>query len=74
MAIAKVSQNSERQRMIGELLQKLPAANFENLKFLIKFLAILAKNELNKMTCQTLGIIIAPNLLWNSQADVGSLV
>ncbi|KOX67551.1 Rho GTPase-activating protein 17 [Melipona quadrifasciata] len=75
MAAAKITQNETRLRALWEVLHKLPPANLENLRFLIKFLAVLTKNQdVNKMSPQNIAIVIAPNLIWSPQEDVNTMV
>lgn len=75
MAAAKITQNETRLRALWEVLHKLPSANLENLRFLIKFLAVLTKNQdVNKMSPQNIAIVIAPNLIWSPQEDVNTMV
>ncbi|XP_060816336.1 rho GTPase-activating protein 44-like isoform X3 [Bombus pascuorum] len=75
MAAAKITQNETRLRALWEVLHKLPAVNLENLRFLIKFLAVLTKNQdVNKMSPQNIAIVIAPNLIWSPQEDANTMV
>lgn len=75
MAAAKITQNDVRLRALWEVLHKLPPANLENLRFLIKFLAVLSKNQdINKMSPQNIAIVIGPNLIWSPQEDVNTIV
>lgn len=75
MAAAKITQNEVRLRALWEVLHKLPSANLENLRFLIKFLAVLSKNQdINKMSPQNIAIVIGPNLIWSPQEDVNTIV
>ncbi|XP_076242658.1 rho GTPase-activating protein 44 isoform X2 [Calliopsis andreniformis] len=75
MAAAKITHNDARLRALWEVLHKLPPANLENLRFLIKFLAVLTKNQdINKMSPQNIAIVIAPNLIWSPQEDVNTMV
>ncbi|XP_076162386.1 rho GTPase-activating protein 44 isoform X2 [Ptiloglossa arizonensis] len=75
MAAAKITHNETRLRALWEVLHKLPNANLENLRFLIKFLAVLTKNQdINKMSPQNIAIVIAPNLIWSPQEDVNTMV
>ncbi|CAK9815978.1 Rho GTPase-activating protein 44 [Anthophora plagiata] len=75
MAAAKITQSEIRLRALWEVLHKLPQANLENLRFLIKFLAVLTKNQdVNKMSPQNIAIVIAPNLIWSPQEDVNTMV
>lgn len=60
--------NDENKRLtaLWTVLHKLPQANYDNLRYFIKFLHILTqKQEFNKMSPQNLAIVIAPNLIWN---------
>ncbi|XP_021935652.1 rho GTPase-activating protein 44-like isoform X2 [Zootermopsis nevadensis] len=70
MAAARIqSSNEARHHALKQVIDKLPQANFDNLRYLIKFLSALSRNqEVNKMTPQNIAIVIAPNLIW-SQAD-----
>ncbi|XP_034939328.1 rho GTPase-activating protein 44-like isoform X3 [Chelonus insularis] len=75
MAAAKITQSDARLRALWEVLHKLPPANLENLRFLIKFLAVLTKNsDVNKMSPQNIAIVIAPNLIWSPQEDINTMV
>ncbi|XP_076220997.1 rho GTPase-activating protein 44 isoform X2 [Nomia melanderi] len=75
MAAAKITNNETRLRALWEVLHKLPPANLENLRFLIKFLAVLTKNQdINKMSPQNIAIVIAPNLIWSPQEDANTMV
>ncbi|XP_054015019.1 rho GTPase-activating protein 44-like isoform X1 [Hylaeus anthracinus] len=75
MTAAKITQNEARLRALWEVLHKLPPANLENLRFLIKFLAVLTKNQdINKMSPQNIAIVIAPNLIWSPQEDINTMV
>ncbi|XP_022130817.2 rho GTPase-activating protein 44 [Pieris rapae] len=60
-------QPTEQARLnsLWEAIHLLPDANFQNLRYLIKFLSALTQNQsTNKMTPSNLAIVIAPNLLW----------
>ncbi|XP_011049503.1 PREDICTED: SH3 domain-binding protein 1-like isoform X2 [Acromyrmex echinatior] len=75
MAAVKISHSDMRLRALWEVLHKLPPVNLENLRFLIKFLAVLTKNQdVNKMTPQNIAIVIAPNLIWSPQEDTNTIV
>lgn len=75
MAAAKIIHNDTRLQAFWEILNKLPTANYDNLKFLIKFFSVLTKNhEVNKMTPHNIAIVVAPNLIWSSQEDTTSIV
>ena len=75
MAAAKITSSDTRIRALYDVLQRLPTVNYENLRFLIKFFAILTKNQdVNKMTPHNIAIVVAPNLIWTSQEDTTSIV
>lgn len=62
-----VKQLTEEQRIeaLNNVLRQLPIANYDNLRYLTKFLAELSKNPQTKMTTSNIAIVIAPNLLWS---------
>lgn len=65
--IAASRQLTEQARLnsLWESINSLPDTNYQNLRYLIKFLSALTKNQnKNKMTPSNLAIVIAPNLLW----------
>jgi hypothetical protein len=67
--VFRIQSGEARQQALKQVIDKLPEANFDNLRYLIKFLSALSRNqEVNKMTPQNIAIVIAPNLIW-SQAD-----
>ncbi|XP_021348876.1 rho GTPase-activating protein 44-like isoform X5 [Mizuhopecten yessoensis] len=60
-----------RLQALWTSIHNLPAHNYNNFRYLIKFLALLAsKSDLNKMTSSNIAIVIGPNLLW-SEGDNG---
>ena len=67
MAAARVSSsNDSRLQALWSVVQKLPEANRDNLRYLVKFLACLCRNQdVNKMSPQNVAIVIAPNLIWS---------
>ncbi|KAG9483422.1 hypothetical protein GDO78_009375 [Eleutherodactylus coqui] len=71
MKAASIKEAEKRQESYREVLQKLPAENYNNLRYLIKFLAKLAEQqEVNKMTPSNIAIVLGPNLLWaQSEGD-----
>uniref|UniRef100_A0AAV2LIJ0 Rho GTPase-activating protein 44 n=1 Tax=Knipowitschia caucasica TaxID=637954 RepID=A0AAV2LIJ0_KNICA len=57
-------QDKRLQALLGAC-EKLPPANGNNFKYLIKFLSKLTEyQELNKMTPGNIAIVLGPNLLW----------
>ncbi|XP_056381268.1 SH3 domain-binding protein 1 isoform X2 [Hyla sarda] len=71
MKAASIKDTEQRQESYREVLQKLPTENYNNLRYLIKFLAKLAEHqEVNKMTPSNIAIVLGPNLLWaHSEGD-----
>ncbi|XP_067875868.1 SH3 domain-binding protein 1-like isoform X2 [Heterodontus francisci] len=50
---------------LREVCAKLPPESYNNLRYLIKFLAKLAEyQEVNKMSPSNIAIVLGPNLLW----------
>lgn len=73
----KLPTEEQRLEAMNHVLHRLPASNYDNLRYLIKFLSELSKNPMNKMTSSNIAIVIAPNLLWsvhdmNSGIDMSS--
>ncbi|XP_062589782.1 rho GTPase-activating protein 44-like isoform X7 [Saccostrea cucullata] len=67
---AKLPQEQKLQQLWAAI-RKLPEQNYNNFRYLIKFLAKLAeKSDENKMTPSNIAIVIGPNLLW-SEGDNG---
>lgn len=58
-----------RLMLVQEILRRLPAANADNLTYLVRFLARLTKHPENKMNSSNIAIVIAPNLLWNCDQE-----
>ncbi|XP_049764071.1 rho GTPase-activating protein 44-like isoform X1 [Schistocerca cancellata] len=74
IAASKVQNQEIRLQELWKVVQKLPTANFDNLHYLIKFLSHLSRNHaLNKMTPQNIAIVIAPNLMWDSETDANTV-
>ncbi|XP_014206008.1 rho GTPase-activating protein 17 isoform X2 [Copidosoma floridanum] len=74
VAAAKQTLTETRLQTLHTIIHKLPQANFENLRFLIKFFAKITKSQdINKMSPHNLAIVIAPNLLWNPSEDKTSI-
>lgn len=65
--IKTVERHSEQDRKaaIKATLAKLPKANYDNLRYLTKFLWLVTQNvEHNKMSSHNLAIVMSPNMLW----------
>lgn len=59
-----------RREVIHSLLHNLPQPHRFNLHYLLSFLNLVASNsDANRMTASNLSIVLAPNLLWNSEAQ-----
>nr|XP_009663495.1 PREDICTED: SH3 domain-binding protein 1 [Struthio camelus australis] len=58
-----------RVQSLQDTCSRLPQENYNNLRYLIKFLAKLAEHqEVNKMTPSNIAIVLGPNLLWAQQS------
>lgn len=65
---SSIAQDEARLVAIKAVVDKLPEQNYENLRYLVKFLAELARNEShNKMSVQNIAIVFAPNLLKSNE-------
>lgn len=71
---AMIPNERDRKLAIRHSVSKLPDGHYENLKYLMKFLELLAQNSnYNKMNSHNLAIVMSPNLLWSqiqSDADI----
>ena len=65
MDIAQITNDQQRKAAILNIINQLPEGNYNNLKYLMKFLTKLSeKNQQNKMSTQNIAIVMSPNLLW----------
>ncbi|OCT85546.1 SH3 domain-binding protein 1 [Xenopus laevis] len=65
MTAGSTKDPEKRLECYRQLCKKLPPANYNNLRYLIKFMAKLAEHqEVNKMTPSNIAIVLGPNLLW----------
>ncbi|XP_028934406.1 SH3 domain-binding protein 1 [Ornithorhynchus anatinus] len=65
MRAASMKDPKSRLENLKEVCARLPKENCTNLRYLIRFLAKLAKEqEVNKMTPSNIAIVLGPNLLW----------
>nr|XP_020838209.1 SH3 domain-binding protein 1 isoform X3 [Phascolarctos cinereus] len=70
LTAANLKEPVARLEGLQEVCGKLPQENLCNLRYLIKFLARLAKEqEVNKMTPSNIAIVLGPNLLWPPTRD-----
>ncbi|KAH9384238.1 hypothetical protein HPB48_026235 [Haemaphysalis longicornis] len=59
-----------RLQALWQLVNSLPQANHDNLRFVVKFLSrLVGHREQNKMSSQNIAIVIAPNLAWPKQEN-----
>ena len=62
----------DKRVAIAALLHTLPTENFVNLRYVAAFLhRVCLNSELNKMTASNLGIVMAPNLIFDNAAATG---
>jgi len=76
MNAIRTTDNDEKLKALWTVVQKLPKNNYENLRYLVKFLKkISSHQDSNKMSPANIAIVIAPNLLWcNSTASAEDLM
>ncbi|XP_008312694.1 rho GTPase-activating protein 44-like isoform X6 [Cynoglossus semilaevis] len=62
---SNIQDQDKRLQALLNACEKLPPANNNNFKYLIKFLSKLTEHQdLNKMTPGNIAIVLGPNLLW----------
>lgn len=65
VAAAQQPSEDKRKKAILNAVNQLPTGHYYNLRYLTKFLSILAqKSQHNKMSSQNIAIVMSPNLLW----------
>ncbi|XP_029633383.1 rho GTPase-activating protein 44 isoform X5 [Octopus sinensis] len=65
----------QRLAALTATVNKLPKENYDNFRYLVKFLAKLAKcSDTNKMTASNIAIVIGPNLLWSSDESLPTVL
>ncbi|XP_059151368.1 rho GTPase-activating protein 17-like isoform X1 [Physella acuta] len=65
----------QRLQTLWTLINKLPKANYNNFRYLIKFLSKLAeKSDINKMKPSNIAIVIGPNLLWSEKNNAPNML
>nr|XP_013008539.1 SH3 domain-binding protein 1 isoform X2 [Cavia porcellus] len=70
MRAASLKDPSARLEALQEVCSRLPPENLSNLRYLMKFLALLAKEQdVNKMTPSNIAIVLGPNLLWPPEKE-----
>ena len=56
---------NQRMEAMWHVVNRLPKINYDNLRYLIKFLHKLSENHtVNKMSAGNIAIVIGPNLIW----------
>ncbi|NWY46609.1 3BP1 protein, partial [Sylvia atricapilla] len=66
---ASLKDMDSRLQSLRDTCSRLPRDSYNNLRYLIKFLAKLAEHqEVNKMTPSNIAIVLGPNLLWSQQS------
>ncbi|XP_072339284.1 rho GTPase-activating protein 44 isoform X10 [Scyliorhinus torazame] len=69
---SNIQEQDKRLQALWNACEKLPKANYNNFRYLIKFLAKLTDyQDANKMTPGNMAIVLGPNLLWT--ANEGSM-
>ncbi|NXL33374.1 3BP1 protein, partial [Glaucidium brasilianum] len=67
--VASLKDVDSRVQSLRDTCRHLPQESYNNLRYLIKFLAKLAEHqEVNKMTPSNIAIVLGPNLLWSQQS------
>ncbi|XP_047597547.1 SH3 domain-binding protein 1 isoform X1 [Lutra lutra] len=70
MRAASLKEPGARLEALQQVCGCLPRENFNNLRYLLKFLARLAEEqEVNKMTPSNIAIVLGPNLLWPPEKE-----
>ncbi|XP_055588583.1 uncharacterized protein LOC129740950 [Uranotaenia lowii] len=66
VSAAQKQNETQRKAAILNIVNQLPRENYDNLRYLTKFLSYLSeKNQENKMSPQNIAIVMSPNLLWS---------
>ncbi|XP_055664798.1 SH3 domain-binding protein 1 isoform X1 [Falco peregrinus] len=67
--VASFKDVDSRVQSLRDTCSRLPQESYNNLRYLIKFLAKLVEHqEVNKMTPSNIAIVLGPNLLWSQQS------
>ncbi|XP_057573190.1 rho GTPase-activating protein 44 isoform X1 [Hippopotamus amphibius kiboko] len=62
---SNIQEQDKRLQALWNACEKLPKANYNNIRYLIKFLSKLSEyQDVNKMTPGNMAIVLGPNLLW----------
>ncbi|XP_065534862.1 SH3 domain-binding protein 1 [Lathamus discolor] len=69
LQVASLKDDESRIQSLRDTCSRLPHESYNNLRYLIKFLAKLAEHqEVNKMTPSNIAIVLGPNLLRSQQS------
>ncbi|TNN03335.1 hypothetical protein fugu_000364 [Takifugu bimaculatus] len=73
---SNIQDQDRRLQALHSACEKLPAANNNNFKYLIKFLSKLTEHQdVNKMTPGNIAIVLGPNLLWmNNEGNITEMM
>ncbi|XP_073775083.1 rho GTPase-activating protein 44 isoform X10 [Danio rerio] len=73
---SNIADQDKRLQALLSTCEKLPVANSNNFKYLIKFLAKMNEyQEYNKMTPGNIAIVLGPNLLWaHAEGDITEMM
>ncbi|XP_075891066.1 rho GTPase-activating protein 44-like isoform X5 [Nelusetta ayraudi] len=73
---SNIQDQDKRLQALLNACEKLPPANNNNFKYLIKFLSKLTEHqEMNKMTPGNIAIVLGPNLLWmNNEGNITEMM
>lgn len=70
MNVSQINNEQQRKAAILNIINQLPARNYDNLRYLMKFLSLLSENnQRNKMSTSNIAIVMSPNLLWAKDED-----
>uniref|UniRef100_A0A2K6EL62 Rho GTPase-activating protein 44 n=1 Tax=Propithecus coquereli TaxID=379532 RepID=A0A2K6EL62_PROCO len=62
---SNIQEQDKKLQALWNACEKLPKANHNNIRYLIKFLSKLSEyQDINKMTPSNMAIVLGPNLLW----------
>lgn len=70
MNVSQINNEQQKKTAILHILKQLPEVNYNNLRYLMKFLSLLSENnQRNKMSTSNIAIVMSPNLLWARDED-----
>ncbi|XP_038067573.1 rho GTPase-activating protein 44-like isoform X2 [Patiria miniata] len=63
-----IKDKDQKLQALWTVAKKIPKPNYNNFRYLIKFLSNVAKrSEYNKMNASNLSLVVGPNLLWSEE-------